>query len=354
MSIFEYFFLVSKMGHTNAILFTGVIFIVAVACQTNEGSLSDMLHRLSQNRELNDQQKLFQLQQLRMKQNQQTFAAPIDGIPDPRFDREISVEVANSVMNLAQKILQYTINSGNPKADVISPVSIAAALSMVELGAKGQTFSELSELLYSKGNILFLELSDIIHANLSFLGNLRNIEPWRIHEQLGILLEDVVNEIPSPNRPRTTDHWKKQKYEYGGGIVNRFNFPTDNSDHVAPTIPYRMNTTPIPPSVQPLAPEYNQDFLPTPQQPQPPSELNIEPVTADPPPTYPQRRPRPAASIGNNQISIANALFVQSGYSLRRDYRSAVERVYNSEVTPLNFLTNIQGAVQYVNKYIFF
>lgn len=338
------------MGHTNAILFTGVIFIMAVTCQSNEGSLDDLINKLSQNRELNNQQRLFQLQQLRMQQNQQIFTGPIDGILDPRFNREISVEVANSVMNLAQKILQYAINNGNSKADIISPVSIAAALSMVELGANGETFTELSELLYSKGNIIFLELSAIIYVNFTLSGNLRNIEPWRIHEQLGILLEDVVNEIPSPNRPRTIEHWKKQKYDYG--IGNRFNFPTDYSDYVAPTIPNRINTTPIPPSVQPLAPEYNQNILPSPQQPQPPSELNIELVDSQP--MYPQRRPRPAASIGNNQISIANALFVQSGYSLRRDYKSAVEKVYNSEVTPLNFLTNVQGAVKYVNKYIFF
>lgn len=70
---------------------------------------------------------------------------------DPRYDYLSSLDVAKSVFDLGNTITQQLFQTRNSKFEVISPLSIAAALNVVLLGSKGDTFNELlSALKYSK------------------------------------------------------------------------------------------------------------------------------------------------------------------------------------------------------------
>lgn len=62
----------------------------------------------------------------------------------------LSPTVAKSVLHLGQNILKQVLleKSGEKQTmEVISPLSIAGAVSLVELGATGQTYMELVQLM---------------------------------------------------------------------------------------------------------------------------------------------------------------------------------------------------------------
>lgn len=54
--------------------------------------------------------------------------------------------VANAVLNLGINIFQHSANESNDKMQVISPLSIAGATSLIELGANGKTLEELRKI----------------------------------------------------------------------------------------------------------------------------------------------------------------------------------------------------------------
>lgn len=54
--------------------------------------------------------------------------------------------VANAVLNLGINIFQQTARKSNVKMQVISPLSIAGATALIELGANGKTLKELMEI----------------------------------------------------------------------------------------------------------------------------------------------------------------------------------------------------------------
>lgn len=54
--------------------------------------------------------------------------------------------VANAVLNLGINIFQHSANESNDKMQVISPLSIAGATSLIELGANGRTLEELRKI----------------------------------------------------------------------------------------------------------------------------------------------------------------------------------------------------------------
>lgn len=69
-----------------------------------------------------------------------------------------------------------------------------------------------------------------------------------------------------------------------------------------------------------------------------------------------QRRPssRQANRTDEMQkIYVANGVFVQSGFSIRLDYKDVVESVYRSTLHTLDFIRNGQHAMEYLNKLVF-
>lgn len=51
-----------------------------------------------------------------------------------------------------------------------------------------------------------------------------------------------------------------------------------------------------------------------------------------------------------HRITVANALFVQDGFSIRPDYSSAVKNAYDSKLKNLDFQRSGSAAVQYINE----
>lgn len=62
---------------------------------------------------------------------------------------------------------------------------------------------------------------------------------------------------------------------------------------------------------------------------------------------------RPHIQRGNlteQRIEVANGIFVQNGFSLRREYQDVVENVYNSTLHRLDFKNSGAQTMQYLNK----
>jgi serine protease inhibitor len=70
-------------------------------------------------------------------------------------------EIANGILQLATEI-SNNMKSGNAKNEIFSPISIAGALSLLLLGAKGQTENELA-------NVLHVNNVDDVHGKISQL-----------------------------------------------------------------------------------------------------------------------------------------------------------------------------------------
>jgi hypothetical protein len=58
----------------------------------------------------------------------------------------LSNKIALSVLELSQKLTERTLADTTNKFEVMSPVSVASALQLAILGAKGKTYDELIEL----------------------------------------------------------------------------------------------------------------------------------------------------------------------------------------------------------------
>lgn len=66
---------------------------------------------------------------------------------DPRFDARVSELLAKNVLQLSQDIGTAILQDSDRSTEVISPVSIYMALSILLMGSNGQTFNELMNLL---------------------------------------------------------------------------------------------------------------------------------------------------------------------------------------------------------------
>ncbi|CRK93960.1 CLUMA_CG007486, isoform A [Clunio marinus] len=109
---------------------------------------------------------------------------------DVRYDAKRSSEIALSVLDLSHRILDDIMqDSSQDKYQVISPISIAAALQLALLGANGMTFNELM---------------DVMGYNTKTFSQ----HPYQIHEEFGLLLEDLVNNSPNPTRYRENVPWR--------------------------------------------------------------------------------------------------------------------------------------------------
>ena len=73
---------------------------------------------------------------------------------DPRFDARVSELLAKNVLQLSQEIGTTILQDSDRSTEVISPLSIYMALSILLMGSNGQTFNELMNLLkISNGNL---------------------------------------------------------------------------------------------------------------------------------------------------------------------------------------------------------
>lgn len=65
---------------------------------------------------------------------------------DPRYHPERSQQIAQSVLELSQKLTQRIMSESSRKYEIVSPISIASALQLTLLGSNGATFNELMHL----------------------------------------------------------------------------------------------------------------------------------------------------------------------------------------------------------------
>ncbi len=63
-----------------------------------------------------------------------------------------------------------------------------------------------------------------------------------------------------------------------------------------------------------------------------------------------KNKKEPAESL--HQISIANGIFVQKGYSIRPDYKQSVESVYKGELKTLDFQEDAIGSTRFINDWV--
>lgn len=54
------------------------------------------------------------------------------------------------------------------------------------------------------------------------------------------------------------------------------------------------------------------------------------------------------------QISIANGIFYQNGYSIRPDFRNAIESIYKSTLQRLDFANKPDLSTKFINRLDFF
>lgn len=85
---------------------------------------------------------------------QQTNSLPFNNVrSDPRFDARVSNLLSQKVLQFAQDVGRVVLKDSQAKTEVFSPLSIWGALSLVLLGASGQTHRELMNLLnFNTGN----------------------------------------------------------------------------------------------------------------------------------------------------------------------------------------------------------
>lgn len=54
----------------------------------------------------------------------------------------------------------------------------------------------------------------------------------------------------------------------------------------------------------------------------------------------------------SQQISVANGLFYQNGYSIRQDFRSAMESAYKSTLQRLDFANKPELSTKFINRFV--
>lgn len=65
---------------------------------------------------------------------------------DIRYDPKRSEQIAESVLDLSQRLTENILSQSTKKFEIMSPISVASALHLALLGAHGMTFNELMDL----------------------------------------------------------------------------------------------------------------------------------------------------------------------------------------------------------------
>lgn len=105
---------------------------------------------------------------------------------------------------------------------------------------------------------------------------------WQMHEQFGILIDDLSRDQPNPLHHRPQDYWQTHRMPM---------WTTGPSNHW-----------------------------------------------------------RNANEPSNQQITIANGIFVQNGFSIRPDYEDAVQSTYKSTLNTLDFIRNAKLSTNSINE----
>jgi hypothetical protein len=74
-----------------------------------------------------------------------TLSQPILEAQDPRYNAKRSQQIAVSVLDLSQRLIENILSQRQKKFEIVSPISIASALQLALLGSSGMTFSELMD-----------------------------------------------------------------------------------------------------------------------------------------------------------------------------------------------------------------
>lgn len=108
---------------------------------------------------------------------------------------------------------------------------------------------------------------------------------WKIHEEFGLMIEDINRDIPNPRHRRPQDYWQLNRRPLGNA-----NFG------------FRRRTT----------------------------------ISRDP--------------RSFQLISVANGIFIQNGYSVRPDFKDAIESTYKSTLQRLDFIKHAELSTQFINR----
>lgn len=66
-----------------------------------------------------------------------------------------------------------------------------------------------------------------------------------------------------------------------------------------------------------------------------------------------QRNPLKNITQSEQQISVANGIFFQNGYSIRSEYRNGIESAYKSTLQRLDFANKPELSTTYINRLVF-
>ncbi|XP_055915805.1 serine protease inhibitor 28Dc-like [Eupeodes corollae] len=133
-------------------------------------------------------------------------------LPDIPYDQKTSELVAQSVMNFAHNLAVALDTNEYPNTQIFSPLSVMSALSILQMGANGNSYNQLSQLFA-------LLKGDGENASKSS----------KIHEEFGSLLVDVMqSEGRFPKRSRSTAEWRLKPFT---GHSLGFGGKNDLGDH---------------------------------------------------------------------------------------------------------------------------
>ncbi|XP_031617154.1 serine protease inhibitor 28Dc [Contarinia nasturtii] len=116
------------------------------------------------------------------------FANDDESSTDPRFDARVSELLASNMLKLSQEI-GTTVLQDSDKTEIFSPLCIYSALSTLLMGANGQTFQELM-------NVLKINNDPYLSQNT-----------WKVHEEFSLMIDDLNRDIPHPGRRRRPVFW---------------------------------------------------------------------------------------------------------------------------------------------------
>lgn len=134
---------------------------------------------------------------------------------DPRFDVRLSNLLSQKVLQFAQDIGKVLLNDSNGKSEVFSPLSIFGATSLLLLGASGRTHQELMQLMgFESGNCGHFNhrfLYEMINFYCSEIDAYLKANPWKIHEEFGLMIEDIATVFGNPSHQRSRPNWNANR-----------------------------------------------------------------------------------------------------------------------------------------------
>lgn len=129
---------------------------------------------------------------------------------DPRYNPAISLFVSKSVLDFAHDISRELLRDTSTKSQIFSPTCLASSLALLMMGSRGDTFNQINRLLNYDQNYDLLS------------------RPYKAHEELGFLLEDLRKDQIDPSRPREQSAWRFTRREDNRNSHALGNTPNDH------------------------------------------------------------------------------------------------------------------------------